>query len=229
VLEIKRQGDVLIVALAAVEKRNAFTPELVDALSSLDCSEPGALVITNKGPAFSSGLDLKIFLTNKSTVKNYLYKINNLVEKLINCNKNTLIYLNGDAYGFGVELTYFADVVAAARPDVRLSLQGVKFGVFPPYTIALAKLLGPTTVRSLLAGPITAEAAVGLGLVHYIAPLEEVLATAFRPPGHIFKRARAHRELLREGLAEAPRILDELAELAEDSATRSLISRFFKD
>lgn len=225
-LEVKRQDGVLLAVLSSIHNRNAFSEELISALSSLDCSSADIVVFTNEGRVFSAGLDLKAFLTNKEYMKKYLYLINNLVIKILDCNANTIVYLNGDAYGFGVEFTYFADVVAAARPDIVLSLQGVRYGVLPPYTLPLADVLGFATVRALLAGPLTAEAASRLGLVHYIAPLEEVLRTVLKPPPHIFARVKAHRRLLRKALESIGPSLEDLAQLAEDADTRSLVAGF---
>lgn len=227
-IEIKRQDKTLTVYIDNQATRNAFTIELIRDIYSLDCNNQYIIIFTNKGSVFSSGLDLNVFLKGSSEALSYLEALNDMVNKLIDCEATTVAYLAGDAYGFGVEFTYFMDYVISARPDITLSLQGVRLGVFPPYTRLLSHVLGYAIVRLLLARPITAEEAKSLGLVHEIGDMDSALKRLFRIPAHTSRLARAHRELVRDALKEARGVLAQLASLADMPETIALIRSFLE-
>ncbi|MEZ0319042.1 MAG: hypothetical protein ABWK05_03485 [Pyrobaculum sp.] len=51
---------------------------------------------------------------------------------MLSCRERLFAVVAGDAYGFGVEFLYFVDYAMALKGDLKFSLQGVNFGVFPP-------------------------------------------------------------------------------------------------
>ncbi|MEM0183901.1 MAG: enoyl-CoA hydratase/isomerase family protein [Thermoproteus sp.] len=208
--------------------RNAFTLELIRKIKSINCNDIETIIFSNRGPVFSSGLDLRVFLQGVEEARRYLAELNDMVHKLLDCEANTMAYMTGDAYGFGVEFTYFVDYVAASRSDLILSLQGIKLGVFPPYTYMLADVLGHETVRLLLARPIYAEEARRIGLVHHIGGLDDALSRLFKAPRHVFPYAKAHRRLVKDALRRADAVLEELAGLAGREETTSLIRSFLE-
>lgn len=225
-IEVERQDNMLLVYLNSIANRNAFTLEVINKLSSIRCEGLDLVVFSNRGDVFSSGLDLGVFLRGSVAAREYLASLHRLVEHVLDCTATTVAYLSGDAYGFGVEFTYFVDYVVAAAPGLKLSLQGIKLGVFPPYTIMLAELLGYNVVRSLLARPITAEEAKAMGLVHHIGTLDDAIRKIFIVPRHTFRIVKYNRHMIRKHLKEE--VLYQLAALADDEDTKSLISRFLR-
>lgn len=200
------------------EKRNVFSHQLLEELIRVDCDKD--LVITNEGPVFSAGLDLSIFLQSKDSVLDYLFKVHKLVKKLIDCRGRTIAYLSGDVYGFGVEFLYFVDYVVAPREDVKFSLQGVNFGVFPPYTVALGRhLFGYGHLRIMLSREFDAKEALQFG----IGQLD--LGRLFRPPTYLLDFISARR-WLSVLVDDAVPYLYRLAEVGTREETRQRIRKF---
>ncbi|MEZ0319041.1 MAG: hypothetical protein ABWK05_03480 [Pyrobaculum sp.] len=51
-------SDVVTRVILTGEKRNTFTPALVEELLKFPCDKP--VIFTNEGPVFSAGLDLSV-------------------------------------------------------------------------------------------------------------------------------------------------------------------------
>ncbi len=222
----ERKDDVLLVTLNDVARRNAFTRSMVKELMGLNC-DVETIIITNSGPTFSAGLDLRELVGPYEDVKGYLRSVHELVRRIVDCDAKIAMVLKGDAYGFGVEFTYFADLVVASREDIKLSLQGVILGVLPPYTLALGhELLGYNAVRVLLSAPLDARQAQSLGLVHAIGDLDPA-TVMFRVPRHVRGRVSARRALA-VTIDRALEVLEELALIVRDTPTRQLIERFLE-
>jgi enoyl-CoA hydratase/carnithine racemase len=204
------------------EKRNVFSHQLLEELIRVDCDKD--LVITNEGPVFSAGLDLSIFLQSKDAVLDYLFKVHKLAKKLIECKGRTIAYLSGNVYGFGVEFLYFVDYVVAPREDVKFSLQGVNFGVFPPYTVALGRhLFGYGHLRIMLSREFDAKEAFQFGIVSQIGQLD--LGRLFKPPTYLLDFISARR-WLGALIDVAVPYLYRLAEVGTREETRQRIRKF---
>ena len=214
----------LLVTLNDAARRNAFTRDIIRGLMDLDCDED-TIVITNSGPTFSAGLDLRELVGSPENVRDYLYSVHGLVKRIVNCDSRIVAVLNGDAYGFGVEFTYFADLVVASREDLKLSLQGVALGVLPPYTLALGdELLGYNAVRALLSAPLDARRAQMMGVVHVIGGFDPATAM-FRVPRHVRGHVSARRALA-DKIDRAIGTLEELVRVVSETPTRHIIERF---
>ncbi len=223
---MERRDYGLLAVLNDVARRNAFTRDIIRGLMDLDC-DADVIVITNSGPTFSAGLDLRELVGPPERVRDYLHSVHGLVRRIVNCDARIVAVLNGDAYGFGVEFTYFADLVVASREDIRLSLQGVALGVLPPYTLALGgELLGYAAVRALLSAPLDARRAQMLGLVHIIGDFDPT-KDMFRVPRHVRGLVSARRALAGK-IDRALGTLEELARVASGTPTRQLIERFLE-
>lgn len=222
-ITIEKIGKFVRVVLKG-DKRNAFTPGLIEELSKINCDED--VVITNMGPVFSAGLDLSVFLEGKEAVLEYLFKVHGLVKKFLQCGGRTVAYINGDVYGFGVEFLYFLDYVVASRGDIKLSLQGVNFGVFPPYTVAIgSRIMTPFHLKTLISRPVTAQEALYMGIVSEIGQLD--LGKLFTPPQHVF-RLITPRNLLLGLVDEAVPFFYKLAEISTFEETRRRIRQFIQ-
>lgn len=204
-------------------KRGAFTREVLDVLSSVDCSS--GLVVRGGGEVFSSGLDLSIFLEGKEAALEYLFKLHGAVKRLLKCAGRVVALVEGDAYGFGVEFLYFVDYAAALK-GVRFSLQGVNLGLFPPYTVAIGRrLFLYGHLRVMLSRPFSAEEALQFGVVSQVG--EADLAALFSPPGYVEEFVRPRRWLL-EVIDEAIPYLYRLAELGSSEETKKRILWFLE-
>jgi enoyl-CoA hydratase/carnithine racemase len=205
------------------EKRNAFTPNLLEDLLGLGCERD--LVITNEGPVFSAGLDLSIFLEGREKALEYLFKVHGLVKKLLECERRVVAHVRGDVYGFGVELLYFLDYVVAAHESVKFSLQGINLGLFPPYTVAIgSRLFSHGHLRIMLSRDFTAREALSFGVVSEIGGLE--LEKLFSPPSHVASFVLPKRRLL-EMVDDAIPYLHKLAVVGTSEETRERLRKFF--
>jgi Enoyl-CoA hydratase/carnithine racemase len=203
-------------------KRNAFTPQLVEQLSKVDCDKN--LLIVNEGPIFSAGLDLSIFIYDKDAILNYLFNIHKLIKKFINCQGHVAVYMSGDAYGFGVEFLYFVDYVVASRETLKYSLQGVNFGVFPPYTVAIGqRLFSHGHLRVMLSREFDAREAFQFGIISQIGQLD--VGRLFKPPMYLSEFIRPRR-WLSAVVDEAVPYLYKLAEIGSREETRECIKKF---
>lgn len=205
----------------AGEKRNAFTWTVVKRLLEIGCDRD--VLITNEGPVFSAGLDLSVFLESKDKVLEYLFTIHRLVKKLLGCSGRTVVLVKGDVYGFGVEVLYFVDYVVASSDAFRFSLQGVNFGVFPPYTVALGRrLFNYGHLRVMLSRDFTAREAAVFGIVSEIGDFQP--NRLFQPPDYL-ELVRPRRWLL-EVVDEAVPFLYRLAEVGTREETRERVRKF---
>ncbi len=204
------------------EKRNAFSQQLVERLSRVDCDKN--LVITNEGPVFSAGLDLSVFLQSKDAVLEYLFSVHKLVKRFIGCRGRVVAYVSGDVYGFGVEFLYFVDYVVAQRENIKFSLRGVNLGVFPPYTVAIGRhLFSYGHLRVMLSRDFDAEEASHFGIVSHIGQLE--LEKLFKPPTYLLGFV-SPRRWLGAAVDDAIPYLYKLAEVGTREETRDRIRKF---
>jgi len=204
------------------EKRNMFSQQLIERLSGVNCDKN--LVITNEGPVFSAGLDLSVFLQSKDAVLEYLFGVHRLVKRFIGCGSRVVAYVSGDVYGFGVEFLYFVDYVVAQRENIRFSLQGVNFGVFPPYTIAIGRsLFSHGHLRVMLNREFNAEEALHFGIVSQIGQLEP--EKLFKPPPYLLGLL-SPRRWLGAVVDDAIPYLYMLAEVGTREETRDRIRKF---
>jgi enoyl-CoA hydratase/carnithine racemase len=221
VIRIETFGEYNRVVLLG-ERRNAFSRQLIERLSGVDCDKD--LVITNEGPVFSAGLDLSVFLQSKDAVLEYLFSVHRLVKRLISCGGRVVVHVLGDVYGFGVEFLYFADYVVAQRENMKFSLQGVNFGVFPPYTIAIGRrLFSHGHLRVMLSREFDAKEASHFGIVSQIGQLE--LEKLFKPPPYLLGFVRP-RHWLGAVVDDAVPYLYKLAEVGTREETRGRIRKF---
>ncbi|AAL63630.1 enoyl-CoA hydratase, probable [Pyrobaculum aerophilum str. IM2] len=205
------------------EKRNAITRDVLESLLKLGCERE--VIVTNEGPVFSAGLDLSVFLESKERVLEYLFTIHKLIKKFLDCDKRIIAYIKGDVYGLGVELLYFFDYVVAASEALKFSLQGINFGLFPPYTVSIGKyLFSYGHLRIMLSRDFTAGEAFRFGIVSEIGQLSP--ERLFSPPEHIGAFVKAKRWIM-ERVDEAVPYLYKLAEAATSEETRSRIKKFF--
>ncbi|MEM1599169.1 MAG: enoyl-CoA hydratase/isomerase family protein [Pyrobaculum sp.] len=217
-------SDVVTRVILTGEKRNAFTPTLVEELLKTPCDGP--IVFINEGPVFSAGLDLSVFLQDREVVLQYLFKIHDFVKKLLSCRGRLFAVVAGDVYGFGVEFLYFVDYVVAVRGDLKFSLQGVNFGVFPPYTSSIGEyLFAPAHIRTMFMREFTAEEARYIGLVSEIGHFD--YKKFFSPPDYVWELVN-RRARLAEVVDRAVPYLYKLAEVGTRPETREKIRQFLR-
>ncbi len=171
--------DIIRITLNRPEKRNALSPELVEALFrkiddvGQDVSIK-AVIITGAGKAFCAGADLAYLrqLSQYSDEENLAdsTRLAELFRKIYQLPKITVAMINGPALAGGCGLALCCDYLIADRENARLGFTEVRIGFIPAIVMnfLIRKVPLQTAQHLALSGQIiTAEEALRLGLIHY--------------------------------------------------------------
>ena len=175
-LRVERDGEVLRVALARPERRNAFDAALIAELAEAfaDVGDARAIVLSGDGPSFCAGADVEwqrasVDLDYDENVEDAL-RLYRMLEAIDACPAPVLCAVHGYALGGGSGLVACADV-AIAQPDAVFGFTEVRLGIIPAVIspFVLGKI-GTAARRYFLTGErFDAETALRIGLVSEIA------------------------------------------------------------
>lgn len=173
-IKVKQADHVFYLTLARPEKRNAFTPLMIDeiyhAIQIAD-SDPDVrvLILDAEGPVFCAGMDLKAFENPdvSELAKTVPHVDLSLGEVMSQLNKPSIAVLEGNVIAGGflmiLECTY-----VIAKSTVQFSLPEVQLGLFPFQVLAgLLKHLPHNKAMDLCIRPevISAQEMKNIGLV----------------------------------------------------------------
>lgn len=187
--------------------REALFRELSDAFRD---PEVRAVVLTGAGKAFCAGLDLSELksLRERSTETNRAdsARLAALFELVYTSPKPVVAALNGHAVAGGAGLASVCDVVVMSETaklgytEARIGFVAALVGIF------LVRQVGEKRARDLLlsARLITADEALGMGLVNATAPAEKVLPSALERARHMAQNAPSSLAMTKTLLAAAP-------------------------
>ena len=190
--------------------------DLADVLEGLDRDGvTRAVVLATAGKVFCSGADLtkradEIGIAAKDEARgNPLY---DQAVRLFSAELPIVVAVQGAAIGAGLGLALVGDFRVAA-PEARFAANFTKLGFHPGFglTYTLPRLVGRQhAARMFLTGDrFDAEAALALGLVDEIAPLDQLLMRATALAGSIAENAplavRSTRKTLRGEMAAGVR------------------------
>lgn len=222
-LEINIGHRVAVVWLAREAVRNAFNEtsiaELTQAFDALGRDDGvRAIVLAGKGPAFCAGADLAWMkrMAGFSHDENRAdaLKLATMLRTIYECPKPVVARVHGDAYAGGVGLVAACDIAIAAH-DASFCLSETKLGLIPatigPYVI---RAMGAHIARRYLltAEKFDAAEAYRIGLLHDIAPAEELDSTVNALLGTLMQTSAS-------AVTEAKRLVRDLAGRAIDDAT----------
>jgi methylglutaconyl-CoA hydratase len=184
-LRIERDGELLRVAMARPERRNAFDAALIGELTDAfaDVGDARAVLLSGDGPSFSAGADVEwmrssVSLSYDENVADAL-RLRAMLDVLDGCPAPVVARVQGHALGGGVGLVACCDVVVA-EPSAQFAFSEVKLGIVPAVIspFALAKI-GPSAARRYFVTGERFDAATALriGLVHEVdAELDRAVA-----------------------------------------------------
>ena len=175
-IRVEYLGQLAAVTLARADKRNALTPEMLDALAVAIERIPAeirAVVMSGDGPAFCAGFDLKLCAADPSgeTMRRLLTGLSRCVRAMRATERPVVLAVHGAAVAGGCALLGGADIVVAERSaklGYPVALIGVSPAVSAPFLTASIPE-GPARARLLDPALISADEARGIGLVHEIA------------------------------------------------------------
>jgi methylglutaconyl-CoA hydratase len=176
-LRIERDGDVLRIAFARPEVRNAFDAALIAELAEafVDVGRARAVVLSGDGPSFSAGADVEwmsasVELDYDANVADAM-ALRQTLEAIDRCPAPVVARVQGHALGGGAGLVACVDIAVAAE-DAVFAFSEVKLGIVPAVIspFALAKI-GPSAARRYFVTGERFDAATALriGLVHEVA------------------------------------------------------------
>ena len=186
----EQAGAVATITINRPAARNALTNETkVSLLSALrDCSDdPGirAVILTGAGEAFCAGQDLREhadqLAAGGSPVDTVRDHYNPMVMTITGMAKPVIAALPGVAAGAGAALAFACDFRIAARgASLLMAFARVGLGADSGASWTLQRLAGPARAAELLmlAEPVDAATALGMGLVNSVVPDEELPAAA---------------------------------------------------
>lgn len=181
-LKLQIDQTILTVSLNRPQALNAFTPELMDDLSAL-CDElqesdaVRAVVFTGAGKAFSSGLDLNLFMQVLSEwthddLRVLIRRWQETFNKIEALPQITIAAVNGVCLGMAVEMIVACDFrISSSR--AMFALSEVKLGIIPDLggITRLTRLVGPAWAKEVIlrARNVSAMEALRIGMVNRVA------------------------------------------------------------
>jgi methylglutaconyl-CoA hydratase len=227
-IKVTRASQVAVIWLDRKDACNALNGPMVDeleaALVSLDSDESiRALVLAGHGETFSSGIDERWMkrMAEASMAANTrdAMATASLLETLGGLKKPTIARVHGAAYGGALGLIAACDIAVAAL-DAEFCVSETRLGICATTTAPyLLRAMGERQARRyLLSGEkFTAAEAYRIGLVHELAPPDELDARINEILGHLLTGGPLAVPIAKEIIDEvagtliSPKLLSDLA------------------
>ena len=190
------RGRVGLVTLHRPEAMNALNPtvlgELMEALEAFDVDDNvGALVITGSEKVFAAGADIK-FMAEASEAEMRQSPFIGSFDRIRKIKKPVIAAVSGWALGGGCELAMACDMIVASE-KAKFGQPEITIGVIPGaggtqrLTLAVGKAIAMEMV--LNNRTLSAQEALGFGLVNRVVPVESFLNEAVSLAEEIAGRA----------------------------------------
>ena len=212
-LRLNQDGQVLEIAMARPERRNAFDAALIDELAAAfaDVGDARAVLLTGDGPSFSAGADVEwmqssVDLSYEENVADAL-RLRAMLDAIDSCPAPVVGRVQGHALGGGCGLVACCDIVIA-EPTAQFAFSEVKLGIVPAVIspFALTKIGPGAARRYFVTGErFSADVALRIGLIHEVT--DDLDGTVDSVVGELLSAgpsaARAAKELARAALSAA--------------------------
>jgi 2-(1,2-epoxy-1,2-dihydrophenyl)acetyl-CoA isomerase len=217
-VRIERAGACLRITLDQPERRNALSPQLLDAL--LAAVEPisgddgiRVVVLTGAGGVFSVGGDLSLRATGQGLITGdpaeslaRIRRAVRVVELFVSLPQVTVAAINGACAGAGLSLAAACDLRVASE-RARFNTAFLTAGVSGDFAgiWSLTRVVGPARARELFLrpGPFDARRALELGIVGTTAPDDEFAARVDEVVGDLVGAAPLALRAMKANLADA--------------------------
>lgn len=181
-LTIKREHDVIQFVLDRPRKRNALSPELVEALTdamlAVRDEDTCLVVIRGSGTAFCAGFDFSdVSGQSDGDIALRLLRVEQLLQTIHHLPVPTLALAQGPCFGAGADI-FAACSMRIAAPGATFRMPGLRFGVVLG-TRRLAEIVGGDEAFGLLHASrvFDADEALRTGFARDIRPEAEWAAT----------------------------------------------------
>ena len=182
---VEEQNNLFTIKLNRPQKRNAFTPAMVEEIAyamayAQQQQNIWCLLIDSTGPIFCAGMDLNVFQNLELDLKNTTLPLPqrpvNLGEVFDGFTKPSIAKVHG-AVMAGAFLIVCGCTFVVASKSVEFSLPEVKRGIFPMQVLSsLLKVTSPRQALQMciLAETYSAEQAKTLGIVSHLCTTETI-------------------------------------------------------
>jgi len=241
-IRVTREKTASCIQIYRPEKKNAFTPEMYEAMSaairSADADDAVRVIILHGiDGCFTSGNDLKNLRNGPSVDR--IYPHNLYIDTLYHAQKPVIAAVSGISLGIGTIMLFHCDFVYAT-PDTRFSLPFVNLGLSPEggTSYILPHLIGYQKASELimLGEQFDSQVAERIGLVNKVVTIDNLLAKATETAEKLAEKSpesiRAAKVLLKRGMKDAvttamSRELDMFNERLASTEVAEAIGRFF--
>lgn len=192
----QRRGQLVEIILNRADKRNAINWDMMLEFEKVlreieNSSGIRAILIRGEGSGFSAGIDLVAFpQTSDYFGENWrknLFPLTSAYQQIISrferCSIPTIALLHGYCLGLGFELALACDFRIAAE-GTNIGLPETKIGIIPDVggTTRLTRLVGVARAKEIIMTGKFVDLlhAEQWGLVNYVVPPDELLATGER-------------------------------------------------
>ena len=209
---------------------NQLMSEVMDALNAFDKDDAiGAMVITGNEKAFAAGADIKE-MANQSTKQ--MMDTNHIAVfgRIRSVEKPVIAAVSGWALGGGCEVALSCDMIVASE-SAKFGQPEITIGVIPGAggTQRLTRAVGKAIAMEMILNnrTLSAQEALGFGMVNRVVPVSDYLDEALKLADEIASRAplavRAAKKMinasyessLTDGLAEEKQAFYELFDTAD--------------
>ena len=207
---VRTEGRVGIVQLNRPKAMNALdTPtmlEVNEALAAFDADDSiGCLVLTGSEKAFAAGADIKQ-MAEASVVQQLNMVFLDLWDRLQSVTKPIIAAVSGWCLGGGCELAMVCDMIVASE-SARFGQPEINLGIIPGAggTQRLTRAVGKAVAMEMVLANrhLTAQEALGYGLVNRVAPTDQYLDEAIKLATDIASKAPVAVQLGKEAVNKA--------------------------
>jgi 2-(1,2-epoxy-1,2-dihydrophenyl)acetyl-CoA isomerase len=223
----EQRGPILLLTLNRPASLNALNRDLVvalrDAMKSIATDDQTrAIVLTGAGRSFCSGADLieldQRYAAGDTALGDDLRQTYApLVRAIRGCPQPVIAAINGVAAGAGLSLALACDIRIAAR-SAQLVLAFIRIGLVPDAgaLFFLTRMVGPgrASEMAMRGEPVTADAALAMGLVSAVVEDGAVIEAALAQAAALAARPAGALRLIKHGLSRAATLdLDQVLEM----------------
>jgi methylglutaconyl-CoA hydratase len=187
-LLLKFAGEIATITLNRPERRNAISPkmigELLSSFDEIETSPAQVLILTGKGKAFCSGMDLEALkaLATQSPAEHLedARRLAQMCRRIWSFPKPTIAAVNGPAIAGGCGIATLCDFTLAV-PESKFGYPEVRIGFLPAVvSIFLVRQIGEKQARDLLltGKAIDSAEAHRLGLITQIVSADGLMKAA---------------------------------------------------
>ncbi len=207
---VRQEGKAGVIQINRPKALNALDSltmaELTTALSKFDkADDVGCTVITGNEKAFSAGADIKQ-MADASAVDMLTMSFIEYWAKLDAVRKPIIAAVSGWCLGGGCELALACDMIVASK-TAKFGQPEINIGVIPGAggTQRMTRAVGRAVAMEVVLNDrkLTAEEALGYGLVNRVAPAESYLDEAIKMANEIGGRAPVAVQLGKEAVNKA--------------------------